>query len=143
MLLNIPPITKGIPAVVTLNKDELFSLGAITNDEFFSIETNIKSCLVEFTSNPGNQTHVLSFNLTSNAPTAKIKLSEKARDLFELSRIILVGKENEVFFIEKNQIPFEINIIPILSNQYFSFDGGQDGAGFGAVDNEEIGGSFF
>jgi hypothetical protein len=143
MLLNIPSVVKGVPAIITLNKSELFSLSAISNDTFFSIESNVKSCLFEFTSNPGNQTHVLIFNLLNNSLTSKICLSTKARDLFELSRIILIGKENDVFFIEKNQIPFQITIIPTSAKKYFSFEGDSDGAGFSGVMNEEIGGEFF
>lgn len=61
-LLSIPSVTKGESAIVTLNKSELFSLSAVSSDPTFSIQANVKKCIVEYGSNPGIKKRF--FNLT-------------------------------------------------------------------------------
>jgi len=109
-LLTIPSITKGVAASVSLNKTDLFALAAVAADAYFSDESNVKRCVVEFNSTIGNQRRVLSFDLSVASPTATFLISERARNDFLLERLVLEDFDGDVLVLERSQLPSGLDI---------------------------------
>lgn len=109
-LLTIPLITKGISATVSLNKPTLFSLSAVLADPYFSIQANVKKCLVEYNSEPANQREILEFDLSQLSPSAAFLVSDKARNSFSLERVILEDFDNGTLIIERASLPSGLDI---------------------------------
>lgn len=127
-LLSIPSVTKGESAVVTLNKSELFSLSAVSSDSTFSVQANVKKCIVEYVSSPGNQKKVLQFDLSQSSPSASLLLSLKARDAFNIDRLILEDFDGGTLVVERSQLPSGLDVVllpPVDVNTTFltHFDG--------------------
>lgn len=112
-LLSIPSVTKGESAIVTLNKSELFSLSAVSSDPTFSIQANVKKCIVEYGSNPGNQKKVLQFDLSQSSPSASLFLSLKARDAFNIDRLILEDFDGDTLLVERSQLPSGLDFLSV------------------------------
>ena len=110
-LLNIPSISKGISANITLDKPTLFSLSSVLADPYFSIQANVKKCIVEYNSEPSNQREVLEFNLSQLSPVAGFLISDKARDSFSLERIVLEDFDNGTLIIERSALPSGLDIV--------------------------------
>jgi hypothetical protein len=109
-LLNIPSISKGIAASVTLDKPTLFSLSSVLADPYFSIQANVKKCVVEYNSEPANQREILEFDLSQLSPSASFLVSDKARSSFSLERIILEDFDNGTLIIERASLPSGLDI---------------------------------
>jgi hypothetical protein len=110
MLLNIPSIQKNTTIQIFLNKEELFSLPLVLSDSYFSISSNVKTCYVEYNSDPGNQRHILKFDLSQNSPSDSIVFSSTARSLFLLDRIILEDFDKGTLIIERSNLPSGLDI---------------------------------
>lgn len=109
-LLTIPSITKGTSATVSLDKATLFSLSAVLADSYFSIQANVKKCVVEYNSNPGNEREILEFDLSQSSPSTSFLISDKARDSFLLERVILEDFDNGTLIIERASLPSGLDI---------------------------------
>lgn len=109
-LLTIPSITKGNSATISLNKATLFSLSSVLADPYFSIQANVKKCVVEYNSNPGNEREVLEFDLSQSSPSVSFLISNKARDSFLLERVILEDFDNGTLIIERASLPSGLDI---------------------------------
>lgn len=84
------PMTKGQPCTLTLSKSDLFALSDVAADAYFSVQANVKSCVIEFNSSPGNQKIIVTFDLSQATPTFTFTSSARARSTFLGERIILV-----------------------------------------------------
>lgn len=109
-LFTIPSITKGTAASVSLNKTSLFALSAIAADAYFSVQANVKRCIVEFNSDPSNQRKILSFDLSQTSPSASLLISATGRDSFLLERLVLEDFDGGVLILERSQLPSNLDI---------------------------------
>lgn len=112
-LLNIPTTQKNTTIQITLNKEELFSLSSVANDSYFSLSSNVKTCYVEYNSDPGNQRHILTFDLSQVLPSDSIVFSSTARSLFLLDRLILEDFDNGTLIIERTNLPSGLDLTVI------------------------------
>jgi hypothetical protein len=111
-LLTIPAtVSKGVSATVGLNKSELFQLSLVASDSYFSVQTNVRLCIVEYRSTQGNQRHVLKFDLSQATPSDQLLLSTKARNTFELQRIILEDHDKGTLILRKSDLPSGLSIV--------------------------------
>lgn len=110
MLLTIPSVVRETTATITLNKQDLFSLALVSSDPYFSIEANVKSCVVEFNSEPGNQKKVLRFDLSQASPSASLLLSAKAKDSFLLERVVLEDNDAGTLVLKREDLPSGLDI---------------------------------
>lgn len=113
-LLTIPSLTKGTAATITLDKSTLFALAAVSGDAYFSDQTKVRSCIIEYNSDPGNQRHVLNFDLAQASPSASFLASDRARDDFLLERLVLVDHDGGTLVLERSSLPsgLDINFAP-------------------------------
>lgn len=110
MLLTIPSVVRETTATVTLNKQDLFSLAPVSSDPYFSVESNVKSCVVEFNSEPGNQKKILRFDLLQSTPSASFLFSAKAKSSFLLERIVLEDNDGGTFVLKREDLPSGLDI---------------------------------
>lgn len=108
MLLTLPVLAKGVSGVVSLDKEELFS--CVTGSAYFSDSENVAHALVVYLSDEGHQKKVLKFDLADEAPQAVISFSEKARDSFLLTRVILGDHDGGSHALERAQLPSGLDI---------------------------------
>lgn len=110
MILSIPSVIKGQTATVTLSKSELFELNKIEQDEFFSNEQNVKSCVFLYKSTVGNQIKKLSFDLSQASPAALFKTTTRTRPEFILTKIVLEDFDGGTLTLKKFDLPQNLTI---------------------------------
>lgn len=114
-ILTLPAsFTKGTPASVTLNKNDLFALAPIAADSFFGVQANVKRAIIEYRSSVGGQKKQLAFDLSVASPTASFLASAKARDAFAISRVILEDHDGGAMVLEGAQIPSGLNLSSVV-----------------------------
>ena len=131
-LLTIPSVTKGESATITLNKTDLFNLGAVSGDAYFSVQANVKSAIVEFNSDPSNQVQRLKFDLSEVTPSAVFLASATARDDFLLESILLIDNDGGTLMVRRADLPSGLDIslaggggsLPVSSGLYSWFKAG-------------------
>jgi hypothetical protein len=110
MFLSLPQITKGKPATVQLNKAALFQLSKISSDSYFSLQSNVKTCLVVYKSSVSNQKEILRFDLSEAIPSASFLVSALARGNFELYKVILEDHDKGKLSLKQADLPSSLNI---------------------------------
>lgn len=110
MLLIIPSVTKGQPATIQLSKVDLFALSSVVADSYFSDQSNVKSCVIEYNSNPSDQKKVLRFDLSQQTPSSAVFMSETARDEFWLEHVILEDFDGGTLVLTRNELPSGLDI---------------------------------
>lgn len=126
MLLTVPAtVTKGVPAIISLDKAALFSLAAVSADPYFSNPANVRDVFVEFNSDPGNQRKILRFDLSSVTPTAKFLATAHAQDVFLLERILLVDFDEGTLAVERASLPSGLDISLIVQTYTGAYNNGR------------------
>ena len=111
MLLTIPAlVTRGQAASFTLSKSDLFALAGVSSDTYFSVQANVQFALVVYDSQIGNQKELLRFDLLAASPQASFLVSERARDVFLLERIILEDFDGGTLAIERAELPAGLDV---------------------------------
>lgn len=144
---------KGAKAEFELDKT---ALAAIVSDTYFQDTDNWKSVEMIFKSNPGKQRRVVKFDASNIAETtalASFFISAKARDVFEIEKIVINDFDNGNLVIPRVDIPnasteFDIDVggLPnailweAVSNNYVAeSDGGlTNGSGRGSSPIEYV-----
>jgi hypothetical protein len=106
-------IEKNSPAIFTLNKSDLAQITSVLNDPYFSIQTNWKNVTIYYKSSIGNQKELLRFDATLSSPTASFLVSDKARDIFQVQKIIIQDFDGGSTFVnasELNSSEFEVDM---------------------------------
>lgn len=150
-LLILPIIEKGTSATVNLDKSSLFALPAVVADAWFCNPTNVKRCIVNYDSVVGNQSKTLIFDLSKASPSDSLYFSPRARDNYQLDRVILEDFQGDILVLSRSDLPtsFDISFDGSGGEQptivYFAFDGtsGSDLGGFGSVYDAAVGGQFY
>jgi hypothetical protein len=97
----MPSVSKGSVSTVSLSKNELFNL---FSDDYFSIQSNVKTARVVYVSSSGNQKEILTFDLSEETPQTEIEVSVHARDGFLLNFIILEDFDGGTLTIMRSQL---------------------------------------
>ena len=106
-------IEKNSPAIFTLNKSDLAQITSVLNNPYFSIQNNWKNVIICYKSSIGNQKELLRFDATLSSPTASFLVSDKARDIFQVQKIIIQdfdGGSTVVNASELNSSEFEVDM---------------------------------
>jgi hypothetical protein len=93
---------KGQKAEFELDKS---ALAAIVSDLYFQDSANWKSVEMVFKSNPGKQRRVVKFDASQATPLASFFASARARDIFEIEKIIINDFDNGNLVIPRGDIP--------------------------------------
>lgn len=110
LLNGITGLQKGVKATVTLDKTALFALSPVVADEWFSVQANVQAAKIVYESTTGRQRKVLTFDLSESSPTCNLFFSVKARNSFQIVKIILVDFEKDILSMEGAAIPSELTI---------------------------------
>jgi len=113
---------KGVENEVTLSKMEMFGSGAGLGDESFlgsisrsvgslavgqtlkTYGTNLKRAMIDLRTPVGGQSIQISFDMTGELPTGSFQVSDRARDDFELSHVVLIDRDDEEVRATRSQI---------------------------------------
>ena len=77
---------KGSPTEFTLDKT---ALAAIVADAYYADEDNWKEVVLNYKSSTGNQKEIVKFDASLASPTANFAVSLKAKDVFEIHKIVI------------------------------------------------------
>lgn len=114
-------IEKNVAASITLNKTQLASVSSVAADSYFSNSANWKSVSIHYKSSQGNQIEVIRFDATQASPSASFLVSDKARDIFEVKKIVITDFDFGSFTVERSQLP--------VADFDISFSGGSSAIG--------------
>jgi len=93
------PIEKETAITFTLSKEDLFDLTSVGLDPHWSVEANITRVILHYLSTEGSQTKILTFNVSSETPTATTVFSSSARDAFNLHLVTLMDHDGGTLLI--------------------------------------------
>jgi hypothetical protein len=101
-LLSFSPTpAKGATSTATLDKSELMALPAVSGDAYWSDASNAVKAYIIMSSTVGNQEKTLVFDLAQASPTSPISFSLRARDTFQLDKIILMDADEGELVLER------------------------------------------
>jgi hypothetical protein len=89
-IITKPLVEKGVQAQFTLNRTMLSSHPLIQSDLYFQNTDNWYRVNVIYKSSPGSQYEIVEFDATLNSPIGKFLVSEKARDLFQVEKVVVL-----------------------------------------------------
>jgi uncharacterized delta-60 repeat protein len=84
-----PVVSKGVPAVFTLDKTELAAHPLVLADPYFSNLTNWNRVRLVYISTIGSQSELLDFNATLSSPTATFLVTADSRDDFIVEKLVI------------------------------------------------------
>lgn len=110
---------KGSSVTVTLDTALLLSLNAVTSDPFWDggNDGDIAQAIVTLKTSPGNGKIVLTFDLSQDPCTATLTLPQYTRDMFEISKIVLIDTMGDKLTLDRAALLSEI---PTLSESEIS-----------------------
>lgn len=147
-MITLPgSLQKNQPLVFSLNKSELF---AAVSDEYFSIEANVKKVVFVYKSTDGHQRKRVEFLTTDENPSDSVVFSLKAKNVFNLEKIVLMDYDGGAHVLSASVAPSALVLDFTGEGEppsvvYFAFDGTSDNGlgGFGSVSDSTIGGEFY
>jgi hypothetical protein len=97
-------IQKNSPAEISLDKSALAAVTSVAANAYYSDSANWKEVFIYYKSSVGNQREVLKFNATISSPVSTFLVSEKARDIFEVQKIVIVDFDNGSITVPRSQL---------------------------------------
>ncbi len=115
---------KGSPTEFTLNKSDLALIPSVASDVYFSDLTNWKNVIVYYGSSVGNQKQILNFNAAGSSPSFDFLVSSRARDVFEVQKIIIQDFDGGCIIVPRSELntsEFDVDMsaAPALNELYF------------------------
>lgn len=113
---------KGAKAEFELDKAALAAVTSVAADSYFSDSSNWKSVEMTFKSNPGKQRRVVKFDASQATPLANFFASAKARDIFEIEKIVINDFDNGSFTVLRSELTvaeFDIDMAPAVPYRYY------------------------
>jgi hypothetical protein len=119
MILTKNPITKGSPALFTLNKTDLALNSLVTSSVHFSNQANWSLVMVNYKSTIHDQPKNLIFDASLSSPTAYFQTSTSADDVFEVQKVIIQDKDGGLLVIPRSllttaEAEFDVNMGAVL-----------------------------
>lgn len=108
-------IQKGIAAEISLDKSALAAVASVAANAYYSDSANWKEVFIYYKSSTGNQREILKFNATVTSPTANFLVSNKALDIFEVQKIVIVDFDAGNITIPRSQLTtadFDVDMTP-------------------------------
>lgn len=97
-------IEKNSAASISLNKSDLALISSVVADSYFSDQNNWKNVIVYYRSSVGNQKEILKFDATLASPSTSFLVSDKARDIFEVQKIIIQDFDGGSIVIPRSEL---------------------------------------
>lgn len=107
-IINKPnSIQKNEQAQISLSKSNLQAIASVEADSYFSDTNNWKEVILYYKSSEGNQKQILKFDASLQSPTATFFISNKARNEFQIQKIVIVDFDNDSFQIDRSELNTE------------------------------------
>jgi hypothetical protein len=103
-IITKPLVEKGVQAQFTLNRTMLSSHPLIQSDLYFQNTDNWYRVNVIYKSSPGSQYEIVEFDATLNSPIGKFLVSEKARDLFQVEKVVILDFDGGYLEIPRGEL---------------------------------------
>lgn len=97
-------IEKDAPATMSLDKSSLAAVSMVAIDPYFSDSSNWSRVHVYYKSSVGNQKEVLRFDATEANPETVFLVSQKARDGFQVQKILILDFDNGSFEVPRSAL---------------------------------------
>jgi hypothetical protein len=114
-LLTIPvSLSKGTPASISLDKSALFALLSVAGNAHFSVQANVKSCLVRYIGSVDGAVRgdykLLSFDLSQATPVVDFITTSSCSDSFAIEAIELEDFDGGLFAVAASDIPSGLDV---------------------------------
>jgi hypothetical protein len=106
---------KGTATLFTLDKTALAAVTSVAADAYFSDSANWKSVNLFYHSLVGNQHEIVKFEASQSSPTSKFLVSDNARDVFEIQKIIIKDFDGGTFEVLRSELTtaeFDVDVTP-------------------------------
>jgi hypothetical protein len=103
-ILNKAPVLKGVASQFSINKSELLSLPIVQADDYFSEPLNWNLIKVVYMSSEGKQYEIVEFDAKIQTPVGNFLVSDKARDLFQVQKVVIFDFDNGFLEIQRSQL---------------------------------------
>ena len=114
---------KGTATLFTLDKAALVALGSVAADPYFSDSANWKSVSLVYSSSVGNQHEIVKFDATKSSPTSKFLVSEYARDVFLIQKIVIKDFDGGAFEVQSSELTTaEFDVDMTVASSIFEWD---------------------
>lgn len=97
-------IEKNVSASISLDKSALAAVTSVAADSYFSDSANWSRVHIYYKSSVGNQREMLRFDATQASPSTNFLVSEKARDIFQVEKILILDFDNGSFEVPRSQL---------------------------------------
>ena len=95
---------KGTPTLFTLDKAALAAVTSVAADAYFSDSARWKSVNLVYHSSVGNQNEVVKFEASQSSLTSYFLVSTRARDLFEIQKIVIKDFDGGTFEVLRSEL---------------------------------------
>lgn len=126
----------GKPVEILKNQDNIFTLdkvalgneSKVSSDPYFSDQANWKKVFVAYLTDVGNQVEFVDFDATLGSPTGNFRVSDKARDLWQVDALIIQDFDGGYLRFERSELTtaeFDVDfgaVAPPPAAGYFSND---------------------
>ena len=97
-------MTKGIPALFTLDKDALAAVPSVAASAYYSDTTNWSKVILNYVGEGVHQFHIVSFDATQTSPTGYFLASEKSVDVYNILSITIIDFDNGNFRVPNTEL---------------------------------------
>lgn len=115
-------IVKNSAAEFTLDKAALAAVASVAANAYYSVSSNWSKVILQYKSSAGNQKELLEFNASLATPTSSFLVSSRARDIFQVNKIVIVDFDGGTFIVPRSQLTtseFDIDTTPVAL-EFFS-----------------------
>jgi len=106
-MITKPSVTKGVSAQFTLNKTSLSNHPSVLADSYFQDTDNWYRVNAVYKSSPGSQYEIVEFDAVQANPTGNFLVSLKARDLFQIEKLVIVDFDGGFLEIPRSELETE------------------------------------
>ena len=106
---------KGQKAQFELNKSALTAITSVAADSYFSQISNWSHVELMYKSSLGNQRTIVKFDATKSTPLAIFYVSSRARDIFQIDKIVINDFDGGEFTVHRNELntsEFDVDMSP-------------------------------
>jgi len=100
-------IVKGFPADFTLNRASLAQHPIVLADSYFQDPNNWYRVNAVYKSTPGSQYEIVEFDATQSNPVGKFLVSDKARDVFQIEKLVILDFDGGFLEIFRSDLEIE------------------------------------
>lgn len=112
-ILTKGSIVKGSANAVQLSKADLLAHAKVAADSYFNQQTNWYKVMLMYKSDVGEQNVLVSFDATVPTPASSFFVSNKARNQFNIEKLVLIDFDNGELIIPRSGLvtaEFDITI---------------------------------